>query len=73
MKLRAGAGQSNDLHVTLNMPGQHNVLNALAAISVAQELGVSDAAIQKGLANFQGIGRRFQVYGEIATAAGRPI
>ncbi len=59
-----------DLHVTLNMPGQHNVLNALAAISVAQELGVSDAAIQKGLANFQGIGRRFQVYGEIVTAAG---
>lgn len=61
---------TNDLHVTLNMPGEHNVLNALAAVSVAQELGVSDAAIQKGLANFQGIGRRFQVYGEIATAAG---
>ena len=70
MKLRAGAGQSNDLHVTLNMPGQHNVLNALAAVSVAQKLGVSDGAIQKGLANFQGIGRRFQVYGEIATTAG---
>ncbi|MEO6696424.1 MAG: UDP-N-acetylmuramate--L-alanine ligase [Gammaproteobacteria bacterium] len=64
------AGQADALHVTLNMPGQHNVLNALAAISVAQELGVSDAAIQQGLINFQGISRRFQVYGEIATAAG---
>ncbi len=60
----------DDLLVTLNMPGHHNVLNALAAISVAQQLGVADAAIQKGLVNFQGIGRRFQVYGEIITAAG---
>ena len=54
-----------DLHVTLNLAGQHNVLNALAAIAVATELGVSDAAIQKSLAEFKGVGRRFQHYGEI--------
>jgi len=48
--------------VTLNMPGEHNVRNALAAIAVAQELGVSREAIQRALAGFQGIGRRFQVY-----------
>ncbi len=47
--------------VRLNLPGQHNVRNALAAISVGLELGVSEAAIQKALANFQGIGRRFTV------------
>lgn len=46
--------------VNLNMPGRHNVLNALAAIAVAGELGVEVAAIQQGLASFQGIGRRFQ-------------
>ena len=48
--------------VTLNMPGEHNVRNALAAIAVAQELGVSREVIQRALAGFQGIGRRFQVY-----------
>jgi UDP-N-acetylmuramate--alanine ligase len=46
--------------VTLNMPGRHNVLNALAAIAVALELGVNDAVIQQALAGFQGIARRFQ-------------
>ncbi len=51
--------------VTLNLAGQHNVLNALAAIAVATELGVSDAAIQKALAEFKGVGRRFQHYGEV--------
>jgi UDP-N-acetylmuramate--alanine ligase len=51
------------------MPGRHNVLNALAAITVAQELGVSDEAIQKGLMQFQGIGRRFQM-SDIATRCG---
>ncbi len=59
------------LDITLNMPGEHNVLNALAAITVAVELGVEDAALQRGLANFSGIGRRFQVNGEIKTSAGR--
>lgn len=51
--------------VLLNLPGRHNVLNALAAICIARELAVSDEAIQKGLAEFQGIGRRLQVLGEV--------
>jgi len=59
------------LDITLNMPGRHNMLNALAAITVARELKVNDAAIQRGLMGFQGIGRRFQVMGECQTAAGK--
>jgi len=58
------------LDVTLNMPGRHNMLNALAAITVAREMKVNDADIQRGLLEFQGIGRRFQVMGECQTAAG---
>jgi len=61
------------LPVTLNLPGRHNVLNALAAIAVASELGVSDGAIQNGLRHFAGIGRRFQVYGELPSPAGRVL
>ncbi len=61
------------LTVTLNLPGKHNVLNALAAIAVAHQVGVSGAAIRQGLAGFQGIARRFQVYGEIAAQAGRAL
>jgi UDP-N-acetylmuramate--alanine ligase len=53
------------LEVTLNQPGKHNVLNALAAIAVAHELGVTDAAITKALSEFGGIGRRFQINGEV--------
>ena len=53
------------LAVTLNQAGRHNVLNALAAIAVATELGVADAAICKALAEFKGVGRRFQHYGEV--------
>ncbi|MFT3961586.1 UDP-N-acetylmuramate--L-alanine ligase [Propionivibrio sp.] len=56
--------------VTLNLPGMHNVLNALAAIAVASEVGVPDAAIAKALAEFKGVGRRFQRYGEVALPAG---
>lgn len=52
------------LLITLNLPGRHNVLNALAAIAVATEEGIQDEAIQRGLLNFQGVGRRFQVLGE---------
>ena len=59
-----------ELDVTLNLAGQHNVLNSLAAIAVATELGVSDAAIQKAFAEFKGVGRRFQHYGEVALAEG---
>lgn len=51
------------LEVTLNLPGKHNVLNAMAAIAVATELKISDQAIQRALENFSGIGRRFQIYG----------
>jgi UDP-N-acetylmuramate--alanine ligase len=61
------------LEVTLNLPGRHNVLNALAAIAVAGELGVADAAIQKALAEFRGVGRRFQRYGDVALAGGGRI
>ena len=59
-----------ELAVTLNMPGEHNALNALAAVAVATELEVADEAIQNALASFEGIGRRFQVYGELQTTAG---
>ena len=56
--------------VVLNTPGRHNVLNALAAIAVAIEIGADDAAVLKALAEFKGVGRRFQSYGEIAASAG---
>ncbi len=59
--------------ISLNLPGWHNVRNALAAISVARELGVPEAAMRRALANFQGIGRRFQVAGEIETGQGRVL
>jgi UDP-N-acetylmuramate--alanine ligase len=59
-----------NLEVTLNLPGGHNVLNALAAVAVATELGVKDAAICKALAEFRGVGRRFQRYGEVPAADG---
>ncbi len=62
--------KQNWLEVTLNMPGLHNVLNSLAAIAVAHDLGVSDRAIVAALDKFQGIGRRFQLGGEIRTANG---
>jgi UDP-N-acetylmuramate--alanine ligase len=58
------------LDVMLNLPGEHNVLNALAAIAVAREVGATDAAIAKGLAEFTGVGRRFQRYGDVPLASG---
>ena len=58
------------LEVLLNLPGEHNVLNALAAIAVAREVGASEAAIAKGLAEFTGVGRRFQRYGDVPLAGG---
>jgi len=63
-------GEPDWLHITLNMPGHHNVLNALAAIAVAHELGVDDKAIMKAFVEFQGIGRRFQRYDDIPVAGG---
>ncbi len=59
------------LRVTVNLPGTHNVLNSLAAIVVASEIGIADEAIQRALANFQGIDRRLQHIADIDTAAGR--
>jgi UDP-N-acetylmuramate--alanine ligase len=58
------------LDVTLNLPGLHNVQNALATIAVATELGVSDGAICKALADFRGVGRRFQRYGDVPAQDG---
>ncbi|MEJ6024178.1 UDP-N-acetylmuramate--L-alanine ligase [Ramlibacter sp. PS4R-6] len=60
-----------DMEVTLNLAGQHNVLNALAAIAIAVELNIPDAAVQKALAEFRGVGRRFQGYGDVAVAGGK--
>lgn len=59
-----------DLEVTLNLPGEHNVLNALATIAVATELELPDAPLVKALAEFRGVGRRFQRYGEVAATGG---
>jgi UDP-N-acetylmuramate--alanine ligase len=59
-----------DLEVLLNLAGTHNVLNALAAIAVGMEVGAPDAAIVKALADFRGVGRRFQRFGDIAIAGG---
>jgi UDP-N-acetylmuramate--alanine ligase len=59
-----------DLEVVLNLPGHHNVLNALAALAVAVELGVSDEAVLQALSQFKGVGRRFQRYGEAALPSG---
>lgn len=59
-----------DLDITLNLAGMHNVLNSLAAIAVALEVGVESAAIVAALAEFQGVGRRFQRYGEVALPHG---
>ena len=59
-----------DLDITLNLAGEHNVLNALAAIAIAVELNVPDAALQKALAEFKGVGRRFQRHGEVAAKSG---
>jgi UDP-N-acetylmuramate--alanine ligase len=58
-----------DLEVTLNLAGHHNVLNALSAIAVAVELNIPDAAVQKALAEFRGVGRRFQSYGDLPVPA----
>lgn len=61
------------LELFLNMPGQHNVLNATAAVAVATDEGVEDLAIQDGIATFLGVGRRFQIYGEYDLGAGSSV
>ena len=61
------------LELTINLPGRHNVLNSLAAVAVATELDVADAAIQRALASFQGIERRLQQLGEIRWSGGSAL
>jgi UDP-N-acetylmuramate--alanine ligase len=63
-------GVVTEFDVTLNLPGNHYVLNALAAIAIASELNVPDAAIIKALKEFKGVGRRFERYGEIEVKGG---
>ena len=63
-------GNDAKLHVKLQLPGMHNVRNALAAIAVADELQIGDAAVVKALEEFEGIDRRFQRMGDVKTAAG---
>ena len=65
MRFVARAAGAPDLAVELNLPGVHNVRNALAAIAIGREVGVADAAIAKALAEFHGVGRRFQRYGDV--------
>lgn len=60
----------DDIDVTINLPGEHNILNAAAAIAVATDEGISDQAIKTGLKNFQGVGRRFQRYGDFSFGGG---
>ena len=82
VNVRAAAGQMRftvqrrngvtlpDLDVVLNLAGEHNVLNALAAIAVAVELGIEDAAVLRAFASFKGVGRRFQRYGDLPAQGG---
>ena len=63
-------GVTTEFDVTLNLPGKHYVLNALAAIAIASELNVPDAAMIKALKEFKGVGRRFEHYGEVMAPAG---
>ncbi|MBX9937237.1 MAG: UDP-N-acetylmuramate--L-alanine ligase [Burkholderiaceae bacterium] len=85
VNVRAHAGQMHftvqrrngvtlpDLEVVLNLAGEHNVLNALAAVAVAVELNIPDEALLRALAGFRGVGRRFQHYGDLPTPAGSGI
>lgn len=66
-------GVTTRFDVTLNLPGRHYVQNALAAIAIASELNVPDAAIIKALREFRGVGRRFEHYGQITNAQGQPF
>ncbi|MFO1384678.1 MAG: UDP-N-acetylmuramate--L-alanine ligase [Chitinivorax sp.] len=63
-------GEPHRFAVELNLPGEHNVLNSLAAIAIALEAGADEAAIQRALKEFRGVGRRFERYGEITLANG---
>ena len=62
-----------DLDVVLNLAGRHNVLNALSAIAIAVELSIDDAAVLRALAEFKGVGRRFQRYGDLPLPKGGQV
>lgn len=64
-------GKPDWLNITLNLPGEHNVRNSLAAIAIARELNVSEEGILRGLGNFGGIGRRIQIYGDVVLGAAK--
>ena len=70
MRFVARCAGVKDCPIVLNIPGEHNVRNALAAIAVGREAGVPDPAIAKALAEFRGVGRRFQRHGELAVDGG---
>lgn len=70
MRFRVRREGAATLEVKLNLPGRHNVLNALAAIAVGMELGVPEAAMLKALGEFHGVGRRFQNYGALQREGG---
>ena len=70
VQIPANGAPARSIEVTLNLPGVHNVLNALAAIAVGVEVGASEAAIVRALAEFGGVGRRFQRYGDVALPVG---
>ena len=82
VNVRAQAGQMHftvqrrngvtlpDLDIVLNLAGEHNVLNALSAIAIAVELNIPDEAVQRALAGFKGVGRRFQSYGNLPAKDG---
>jgi UDP-N-acetylmuramate--alanine ligase len=65
--------QGSPLAVTLHIPGQHNVLNATAVVAVASDEGIDDTTIVTGLERYQGVGRRFQLYGELPVANGSAL
>ena len=66
-------GRDKLMPVKLNLPGVHNVRNALAALAIAWELGIDDEAMQTALSGFAGIGRRFNVHGEIAVGSAKAL
>ncbi|OFZ84145.1 MAG: UDP-N-acetylmuramate--L-alanine ligase [Betaproteobacteria bacterium RBG_16_66_20] len=72
MRFRVRRDEAPPVEVTLNLPGHHNVLNSLAAIAIGIETGVAEQSILKALAEFRGVGRRFQRCGEIALDVANP-
>ncbi len=73
MQFKLHLPDGSEQQVTLNLPGQHNVLNALAAAAVGWQLGVSSEAIASALKKFQGIGRRFNIKGELDFGNGKAL